>query len=381
MGATGATGEIGPTGATGTPGTNGISAGLVLFFDIGATTPQTSPVTNGTLNVDPIFGTQVLQTHTSNGSDPDFLMTTLTTPVGALTSQFIVAGSWDMSLYAVNSAGTGGGISYYFNIYEVASDGITRLGTIGTGTSATACPIFAQNIYTYSLFVQAYTLASTSSRIQIEIRANFTSGNKTLTIEYRDNSISHVHTTLVSNPGVGATGASGASGATGLTGNVGATGQTGPTLAPSWLSGGQFSNPNVTFANQTNTLITSQSVTSSSASAKLLIMGSFTATSAASALFYFTFGRTAGATGTPPQSNTVNLSDRSSNLSVNIAGNGLSMWRAQSSSSSFTAYASVVDTPGPGNYTYSAWGRTAAASGITDTTAELSNLTILQVLM
>ena len=216
-GATGGTGPMGPTGATGADGVNGVSSGLVLFMDIGASTPQVDSVTNGTLNLSPISGTQVLQTHEGNGVS-NYLMTTLTTPVGAINSTLIVGGAWDMNLYASSSSGNG--ISYYFSVDEVDSDGTTVLGTIGTGTSATATPIATQNIYTYTLYVQAYTLASLNSRIQINVYANFTSGNKTLSLEFRGNTISHVHTSLVTNPVIGPTGPTGAAGATGPTGPV-----------------------------------------------------------------------------------------------------------------------------------------------------------------
>jgi hypothetical protein len=54
-------------------------------------------------------------------------------------------------------------------------------------------------------------------------------GTKTLTFEFRGNTISHIHTTLVANPITGPTGATGATGATGFTGFTGAQGTTGAT--------------------------------------------------------------------------------------------------------------------------------------------------------
>jgi len=190
-------------------------------MDIGASTPQTSPVSNGTLNTVPIIGTQVLQIHDGSNIN-NFLMTTFTTPVGSLPSTAIVAGTWDMNLYALSS---NAGITYHFSIYEVASNGTELIGTIATGTSLTGTPIGTQNIYVYSLYVNAYTLQSLNSRVQIKVFANFTSGTKTLTLEFRGNTMSHVHTTLIANS-VGPSGATGPSGADSTV--PGPTGPTGP---------------------------------------------------------------------------------------------------------------------------------------------------------
>jgi hypothetical protein len=197
-GATGSTGATGATGSTGEPGQNGTSSGLVLYMDIGSTTPQTGQVLNGTLNFTPITSSQVLQNITADAFN-NFPTTILTTPAGILTSTTISPGYWDMNLYAQNSNSTVGSITYYFTIIEVASDGSSIIGFIATGSSSSATAILnAQGIYTYSLLVPLYELASLSSRIQIIVYANFAvaGSDKTLTIEYRDNTVSHIHTTL-----------------------------------------------------------------------------------------------------------------------------------------------------------------------------------------
>ena len=205
-------------------------------MDIGATASQVAPVTHGTLNIIPITGTQVVETHTANGIN-DYLMTTLTTPVGTLTSPVIVAGMWDMNLHAINS-GTANSITYYFSAFEVAADGTTVLGTIAAGTSGTATPIATQDIYTYDLYVPAYTLTNLDSRVQIKVFANFTGGpNKTLTLQFRGNTISHVHTTLVANVITGPTGPTGPAGTNGVTGGTGPAGPAGPT-GPNGITGG-----------------------------------------------------------------------------------------------------------------------------------------------
>jgi hypothetical protein len=154
----------------------------------------------------------------AGGTVNDYLMTTLVTPVGALSTTLVSSGVWDMNLYA--SASASPGITYYFSVFEVQADGTTQVGAaLGTGTSASATPIGAQDIYTYQLYVTGRTLASSTSRIQIQVYANFTTGSKTLTMEFRDNANSHVHTTIVGS--VGPTGPAGANGAGGATGYFG----------------------------------------------------------------------------------------------------------------------------------------------------------------
>jgi len=197
-GATGATGQTGATGATGASGQNGTSSGLVLYMDIGSSTPVTGQVLNGTLNLAPISGTQVVQNITADNFF-NYPVTTLTTPAAILTSTTINPGFWDMNLYAQNSSSTVGSVTYYIIINEVDADGTSFINTIATGNLASATPILnAQGIYTYSLLVPYYQLASLSSRIQVIVEANFASAGsaKTLTIQYRDNTVSHIHTTL-----------------------------------------------------------------------------------------------------------------------------------------------------------------------------------------
>jgi hypothetical protein len=205
----------------------------------------TSPVTNGTLNIVPITGTQVTEAITRSGVNNE-LVTTLTTPVGALTSNVVVGGTWDMNLYALSSATNG--ISYYFSVYEMAADGVTQIGAaLATGTLASATPVLlAQNIYTYQLYVPARNLVDLNSRIQIQVYANFTAGSKTLTMEFRNNTISHVHTTLVGNAGpTGPAGTNGAGGATGYYGSFYSS--TTYTLTPGSTGTIQF--PNTFFNN------------------------------------------------------------------------------------------------------------------------------------
>jgi hypothetical protein len=231
-GATGATGETGATGATGATGftgpagQNGISSGLVYFLDIATTgaAPQT-----GTLETSPNLGTQTLVSSGTQTNTNDFLMATFTTPATTLPTTTILPGIWDMNLYA--SAATTAGVSYYFSAYYVDADGTSNETLIAAGNSVTATPVTAgvQNIYTYSLAVPTMNLPDATKRIRIKLYANFSGNNRSVTFEFRDNTESHVHTTLLVNSGTGPTGETGFTGATGPTGETGFTGATGPT--------------------------------------------------------------------------------------------------------------------------------------------------------
>jgi hypothetical protein len=172
----------------------------------------------------------------------------------------------------------------------------------------------------------------------------------------------------------GATGPQGPTGETGATGDTGSTGATGSSI--SWLSGGEYADPNVLISASTNTLITSQSIITTTSTAKILIMATYVSVATASAPFYMTIGRS---TVSPTGTNTTNLANRASALTNSISGPGLAMWATQENSSRVTANAYVIDTPGSaGTYYYSLWGRSTVT--VIDPNAELANLAILQVL-
>lgn len=142
-----------------------------------------------------------------------------------------------------------------------------------------------------------------------------------------------------------------------------------------WEAGGTYSDPNVTVPANTNTLISYQSITTFSTTAKYLIMVQFTATEVAVGNIYATLGRSALV---PTAANTTNLSDRASALTNSIAGNGLHMWVESSSSAFTTIICHAVDNPGSiGTFYYSLWIR--SAPGITNLATELGTVTVLQV--
>ena len=233
-GAQGQTGATGPgiTGATGPAGQNGVSGGLTLFLDsAGGNAPQT-----GTASVTPNLGTQTTIASGDHDNLNSFLMATFVSDASVtFTSTVIVAGYWDFNIYF--SAATTDGVSYYPDIYYVDADGSSNPVLIKTAAVSEAISVTAgiQQIYTFSLLVPATTLPDLTKRIRMRIYCNFAAagGNKRASIELRDGTNSHVHTTLLGNlqGATGAQGVTGHTGVTGATGPTGATGFTGPTGA------------------------------------------------------------------------------------------------------------------------------------------------------
>jgi hypothetical protein len=128
---------------------------------------------------------------------------------------------------------------YYLMVYEIKSD-LTQIlikdGSLGKtqiNNTSTVPPAF----FTNNLFIPSYNLSGLDSRIKIELYVLVPSGNtsgKSVTFYFRDDTQSHVHTTLLSNisitgptGSVGFTGPAGSASSTGATGFIGRTGPTG----------------------------------------------------------------------------------------------------------------------------------------------------------
>jgi hypothetical protein len=192
----------------------------------------------------PNTGVQSTITSGAQNTNNAFLMGTYTSQAGQLDSTTILGGVWDVNLYADSDSATD--VKFYANIYYVDSTGSSET-IISSGSSAAATLVTTtQELYTYALYVPQTTIPDLTYRIRIKLYAVFLSNGKTLNFYYRDNTISHTHTTLLVTPGtgptgpagpaatgatgaVGPTGADGATGAEGVTGVGGATGATGPT--------------------------------------------------------------------------------------------------------------------------------------------------------
>jgi hypothetical protein len=221
------TGPTGQTGPTGVQGTNGVSGGLVLFLDTaGGSAPQT-----GTLDLVADTGLQTTLVSGTQTDVSDFLMGTFLTNEGDLTTTFIASGIWDINLHAfANDTG----VSYYAIIESVDADGSSNPIAIADGTGAPDGIGTAGEQYVHSLYVPSVTLADLTKRIRIRLFANFVGASRSVTFAFRDQTVSHVHTTILQSLPTGPTGATGVTGPTGATGP---TGWTGPTGADSSVTG------------------------------------------------------------------------------------------------------------------------------------------------
>ena len=184
---------------------------------LGGSAPQ-----NGTLSTTPDTSTQTTITATHNGDN--FLMGTFVTPADFLKSTIIIPGMWDMALYSYSNSPNH--ISFYFDLYSVDADGISNETMIVQGVSTSATVIGnVQEEYKNSIYVPLTILSDLTKRLRIRLYANFKS-NRTLTIEFRNSTISHMHTSLEVVVPEGATGPTGPTGQ-GSPGDRGATGDVG----------------------------------------------------------------------------------------------------------------------------------------------------------
>lgn len=220
-GPTGMTGATGPTGPTGPQGYNGVSGGLVLFLDTaGGVAPQ-----SGSLLVAPLTSAQTTITSGLIDNTANVLLGTFLTGANTLTSTFIATGLWDVNMigFANNS-----GVSYYAVIDSVDADGTSNPVAIASGVTGPDTVGETQGEYTHSLYVPVTTLSSLSRRIRLRLYANFVGNNRSVTFEFRDQTVSHIHTTILQSLPTGPTGATGPRGPTGDQGNEGPQGPIGP---------------------------------------------------------------------------------------------------------------------------------------------------------
>jgi len=231
-GPTGPTGNVGPTGptgatgATGPTGASGTSVGLTTFLD-GAT--ATGPQAYNLLVV-PNTGAQTTLTRTTNSSS-ELLLGSFVTPAGVPNNTSFVGGLWTLHAWMSHQGG-GNNFRFWTVVREVASDGTTVLQTLASGNyaSATAVTSATASLLEYDLFVPSATLASTSSRILVNVFVQAQSGTPDAILYMRGNTQSHVVTTIAYNVS-GPTGPTGVAGPTGPTGAQGVAGPTGPTGA------------------------------------------------------------------------------------------------------------------------------------------------------
>jgi hypothetical protein len=180
--------------------------------------------TVGTLSEIP---NQTAQTTINSGMIEDannaFLMGSFITGTNTTTNIEIVGGIWSVNLYTIASDDTS--VKYYAKIYYVDADGTSNKTSLAIGSPSSAVQVFSTlNIIPYTIYVPDAVLTDLTKRFIVEIYAVFPGDpSASMTIYFRDSTISHVHTTLASNPAVGPTGY------TGMTGPQGPVEFTGPT--------------------------------------------------------------------------------------------------------------------------------------------------------
>jgi hypothetical protein len=294
MGSTGYTGHTGPrgdTGPTGPAGANGQSGGLTFFLDTAGGSPTISTSISGELLTVPNQGTQTTITYTSSGAQT-VLMASFLTPTTQQVSP-IVSGLWNMDLYGFAS---NTGSQYYFSVYSVDANGTSNKTAIATGTSGNAVNLLTiESVVQTDLYVPTTSL-DPGKRILIEIYGIFDKNGQSMTLKFRNGTLSHIHTTIVANLPTGPTGPQGWTGPTGPrsdTGPTGSRGDTGPTgprndTGPTGLQGPtgpmapvQTLNYNVTQGAQIvlnassspQTVMTSNSITTTGGPIQIIVNG------------------------------------------------------------------------------------------------------------
>ena len=256
-GYTGYTGETGHTGAastvtgpTGAAGQNGISSGFVFTLDTttGSFTNSNSPTGSalmGTLiDVPNITNQQIITFQRNAAINIIYNVATFVSLPNSLPSPVILGGYWDLNMYIK-------GISHYnkmyffFNAYYVDSDGVSNETVIANGDVESAISVLGgQNLLTYSIPIPTLTLSDNTKRLKIyfNLVCKANTQNVHIEIEFRHNTQSHLHTTLLANSGTGPTGPVGPTGPTGMTGPTGFTGMTGPTgfTGPTGIMGSTY---------------------------------------------------------------------------------------------------------------------------------------------
>jgi hypothetical protein len=203
-----------------------------LFLD-GAT--ATGPQAYNLLVV-PNTGAQTTLTRTTN-TGSGVLLGSFVTAAGVPNNTSFIGGLWTLHAFIAHQSG-GSTFRFWSEVQEVASDGTTVLQTLATGSYASGTPVSTSTVssQTYDLYVPAATLASTSSRLLLNVYVQAQSGSPDAIIYMRGNTQSHLVTTIAYNIS-GPTGATGPTGPTGSTGPTGPTGPTGSTGAPSTVAG------------------------------------------------------------------------------------------------------------------------------------------------
>jgi hypothetical protein len=226
---------VGPTGATGPSGANGISSGLILFLD-NPTNTTSVPVTS-TLLLVPNQTAQTIIDYTFINTNNPVLMGSFLTNPNILQSGVIVGGLWEFSGYFSTNTTTNPVVYAFVNLYIVDSSG-NIVDTLYTGNYLNGVvvntPTTNFTLFTIQFYVNTYTITNLSHRIKLEVYVQSPTGNpntKHVKFSFRQNTPSHLHTTLLTN----------------VTGPTGPTGATGPAGQPIYIKYAEIdsTNPNL----------------------------------------------------------------------------------------------------------------------------------------
>jgi hypothetical protein len=213
-----------------------------------------------------------------------------------------------------------------------------------------------------------------TKRFIVEIYAVFpASPSASLTINFRNANIPHLHTTLAANPAVGATGA------TGATGTTGATGATG--LSISYALGNSVYAPSVSLLTTTvgtaQTAIYQVGPITTTATTKLMVMATSSYTSNKHGV-QLTVGR-ATTSGATAAASTNIVSNAALVLPAATTAYYMAAWPAMNDGSNpVNLNGFALDSPGAGTFYYTIWMSSSASHNYTTMAAAL---TVLKVQM
>jgi hypothetical protein len=245
-GPVGQTGSTGPTGATGPIGPRGFSTGAIYFLnhDIQSNIYPTTGYWDMSNLINPLVTSVPVPTST-NGIVASFV-----TPVGNPGQTEVPIGVWMFHQHVLNVSGSGASYpELYAEVYKRTTLGVETLIGDNSATPIVLNPVLFNQWYDYVVAFPVAVLLDVTDRIVVKLHVK--SYNYSLDLEFGDNVVSQVTTTLsaiakadtgptgpTGNTGptgatgaTGSTGPTGATGATGVTGPSGATGPTGPTGA------------------------------------------------------------------------------------------------------------------------------------------------------
>jgi hypothetical protein len=165
----------------------------------------------------------------------DAIVASFITPVGDPNQSEVPIGVWMFHQHFINVVGSG--LSYpevYAEVYKRNTLGVETLIGDNAATPIVITPALFNQWYDYVVAFTSVQLLNTTDRIVVKLHVK--SYNYSLDLEFGDNVVSQVRTTLsgiakADTGPTGPTGATGATGPTGVTGPTGPSGATGPTGA------------------------------------------------------------------------------------------------------------------------------------------------------